>query len=202
MLFSLGSSKRVSSSKLSASISASSSCLPSHSYSRYTHHGESSSSSSLYHDIHTHSTNTTNTTSNTNFDSEAYDDFEYDERIGNTTFYSANPNAGEDDSIISDSDDSLGIGLDLDDPDPTVRANFGFGARYTQTRAPYNLSISTKTTRNMTVNYSNPSNPSDGFHYDDSTSFEGAGTPETPGSPGSLLWMDPLDERHMVDLES
>ncbi|KIK63946.1 hypothetical protein GYMLUDRAFT_71411 [Collybiopsis luxurians FD-317 M1] len=120
--------------------------------------------------------------SSSEFDPE---EFEYDEQVGNTSFYHANP---EGDSIISESDGSLGS--DMDDPDPTVHANLGFGAQRSQ-----NLSISTKghsVRRSVLAN---------GDHYDDGASIEGTGSPETPGSPGSLLWMHPSDERHLVDLD-
>ena len=120
--------------------------------------------------------------SSSDFDSE---DFEYDEQVGNTSFYHANP---EGDSIISESDGSLGS--DIDDPDPTVHANLGFGAQRSQ-----NLSISTKghnARRSVLAN---------GDHYDDGASIEETGSPGTPGSPGSLLWMHPSDERHLVDLD-
>ncbi|KAF5391239.1 hypothetical protein D9757_003011 [Collybiopsis confluens] len=108
-------------------------------------------------------------------------DFEYDEHIGNATFYHADP----DDSIISDSDDSLG--LEVEDLDPTVHASIAFGGNT-------NLSISMKASAPNRLATNNE-------HYDDAASIEGIGSPGTPGSPRSLLWMHPSDERHLVDLE-
>ncbi|KAJ3838328.1 hypothetical protein F5878DRAFT_642080 [Lentinula raphanica] len=91
---------------------------------------------------------------------------------GNTTFY--DPDSAEGDSIISEDDSNLNL-----DPDPTVRSNL-------------HLNLSTH-------NSLSTSRVPEAVSDDDpaTTSFEGTGT---PGSPGSLLWMHPLDERHLGDL--
>ncbi|KAJ3787018.1 hypothetical protein GGU10DRAFT_433435 [Lentinula aff. detonsa] len=122
-----------------------------------------------------------------------HSDYDDDEAIvGNTTFYDAD--SAEGDSIISEVDPHL-------DPDPTVRSTLHWNPQLHESlsrSASHNshhvpLKLATTTSSIQTRD-----GAEQGIEDDDATtSFEGTGT---PGSPGSLLWMHPSDERHLGDL--
>ncbi|KAJ3744291.1 hypothetical protein DFH05DRAFT_1494587 [Lentinula detonsa] len=122
-----------------------------------------------------------------------HSDYDEDEAIvGNTTFYDAD--SAEGDSIISEVDPHL-------DPDPTVRSTLHWNPQLHESlsrSASHNshhvpLKLATTTSSIQTRD-----GAEQGIEDDDATtSFEGTGT---PGSPGSLLWMHPSDERHLGDL--
>ncbi|KAF8825058.1 hypothetical protein HHX47_DHR7000011 [Lentinula edodes] len=173
-----------------ASASISRSRLGSTSFSHLTHTYSSDDHDSLYPDPDLASSHVKHPNSSHH---SLHSEYEYEDEavVGNTTFYDAG--GPEEDSIISEDEDRL---LDLD-PDPTVRANL----------RPDNLSHVTSLSRSPSDSHhhplklettkatasAEPGNEDDGA----TTSFEGTGT---PGSPGSLLWMHPLDERHLGDL--
>ncbi|KAJ3862169.1 hypothetical protein EV359DRAFT_83601 [Lentinula novae-zelandiae] len=172
-----------------APASISCSRLGSTSFSDLTHPHSSDEHDSLYPDPDPSSSRVEHSNSS---DHSLYSEYEYEDEalVGNTTFYDAG--GPEEDSIISEDEDRL---LDLD-PDPTVRANFRLNSRLrvTSSRSSFDshhspLRLETTQTRAITEQ----GNEDDGA----TTSFEGTGT---PGSPGSLLWMHPLDERHLGDL--
>ncbi|KAJ4476212.1 hypothetical protein J3R30DRAFT_3704752 [Lentinula aciculospora] len=128
-----------------------------------------------------------------------YSEYEHKDEalVGNTTFYDDESTEG--DSIISEDDSHL---LDSD-PDPTVRAHLypssplraSSLSRFVSANESYPSPLKLETTAsNLKARAGvEPGNEDD----DATTSFEGTGT---PGSPGSLLWMHPLDERHLGDL--
>ncbi|KAJ3998967.1 hypothetical protein F5050DRAFT_1805478 [Lentinula boryana] len=117
-----------------------------------------------------------------------HSDYDEDEVIvGNTTFYDAD--SAEGDSIISEVDPHL-------DPDPTVRSTIHWNPQLHKSLSrsgSHTLKLATTTSSIQTRD-----GAEQGIEDDDATtSFESTGT---PGSPGSLLWMHPSDERHLGDL--
>ncbi|KAJ3856092.1 hypothetical protein EV368DRAFT_79006 [Lentinula lateritia] len=158
--------------------------LGSTSFSDLTHPHSSDDHDSLYPDPDPSSSRVKHSNSS---DHSLYSEYEYEDEalVGNTTFYDAG--GPEEDSIISEDEDHL---LDLD-PDPTVRANLRLNSRSSSDSHRSPLKLETTQARAITEQ----GNEDDGA----TTSFEGTGT---PGSPGSLLWMHPLDERHLGDLNA
>ncbi|KAE9389039.1 hypothetical protein BT96DRAFT_947160 [Gymnopus androsaceus JB14] len=125
-------------------------------------------------------------------------EFQYeDEGVGNTTFYDF-----EGDSIISSDGDPDSSDVDAD---PTIHAN----ATASHYRSPNShsylhshshlhssLSASSPHTSALNIQTTAMTKAAARDEEDDGTSFEGTGT---PGSPASLLWMDPAVERHLGD---
>lgn len=119
-------------------------------------------------------------------------EFQEDEGTGNTLFL-------EGDSIISSGGDPDSLDPD---GDPTVHADaahqYRFPDSYSRSQLYASLSASSSPPSTLRVKTTGMIQAAAKDEDDDgTTSFEGTGT---PGSPGSLLWMDPVVERHLGDL--